>query len=191
MKLGGVIYLQSILNNKMRGATIKNLDMFFQLCGHEALARVVLGTTNWGEVNKERGEEREQRLATTLWKTMIDSGSKMLRFDDTKESAWTFLNTIRDQLKFDENGKIKNDIALLIQKEIVEHGRSIPETAAGQKLRYTLKQRLELQKGNGIFVNAAALPASIEKQIDALHIPFTRKLFLSFLKSLKILHIYG
>ena len=187
MILGGVIYLHSILENKMRGTTNKNLGVFHQLCGDKALARVILGTTNWGEVNKERGEVREQELAATFWETMIESGSKMLRFDDTKESARAFLNAILGQLEFDENGVIKNDIALRIQKELVELDRSIPETAAGQKLRSTLKhwQRLELQKGKSNSDNGAALrvSASIKKQLDELHIPLARKLFLKVLVS--------
>ena len=45
MKLGGVIYLQSIADKRMMGTTRRNLDMFSQLCGDKALARVVLGTT--------------------------------------------------------------------------------------------------------------------------------------------------
>ena len=161
----------------MRGATNKNLSVFQRLCGDKALTRVVLGTTNWGEVNIERGADRERQLATNFWKNMIDSGSKMLRFDNTKESARAILNTILDQFKFDENGEIKNEIALRIQKELVEQGRSIPETEAGQKLLSTLKKRLELQKGKSNSENAAALSASIEKQIDDLHIPFMRRLF--------------
>ena len=176
MKLGGVIYLHSISETKMRGATNKNLGVFQRLCGDKALARVVLGTTNWGEVNKERGEVRERQLATTFWKTMIDSGSKMLRFDDTKESARAFLNAILGQLKFDENGEIKNDIALRIQKELVELDRSIPETAASQKLRSTPKKK----ESNSDESDKAA-PKFIEERIAELYVSRRRllKIFVS------------
>ena len=59
MTLGGVIYLVSIADRRMNGSTHKNLDMFYQLCGDKDLARVVLGTTNWGEVEEDVGENRE------------------------------------------------------------------------------------------------------------------------------------
>ena len=159
--------------------------MFHQICGDKALARVVIGTTNWEEVNKEIGKDREQHFATNLWKTMINSGSKLLRFDQTKESARAFLDAILGQLEIDKNGEIKNDITLRIQNELVNLDRSIAETAAGQELRYMLQQLLvfETHKGNGNFENAAALSASIEKQIDELHIPFRRKLILKFFVS--------
>ena len=130
--------------------------MFHQLCGDKALARVIFGTTNWGEVDEEKGKDREKELATTL-KTMIDSGSRMLRFVQTKESAWAFLDAILSQLEFYENGKIKNDIPLRIQKEIVEHGRSIQETAAGQKL----KRQREKKKENDITPQVVYLDRSI------------------------------
>ena len=170
MILGGVIYLQSIAERRIRGRTIKNLDVLHQICGDKALARVILGTTNWGEDNEEIGKDREQELATNFLKTMIDSGSKMLRFYNTKESARAFLNTILGQLKFDKNGKIKNDTILRIQyelvdlhrsipetaavsrrhlekkKELVDLDRSIPGTAAGQELHYTLERHLKMMK---------------------------------------------
>ena len=148
MTLGGVIYLLSIADKRMKGTTRRNLDMFQQLCGDKALARVILGTTNWGEVDENVGKMREEQLIKTFWNTMIDSKSKSLRFDKTKGlgSAQVFLNSILDQLDFDENKEILNDNVLRIQNELVELEQRIPETAAGKELRYTLEQLLELQK---------------------------------------------
>jgi hypothetical protein len=187
MKLGGVIYLQSIADKRMKSTTIRNHDMFHKICGDKALARVIIGTTNWGEVDENVGKMREKQLADNFWKTMIDMGSKVLRFDQTKGSALAFLDTILGQLDFGENGEITNDIALRIQEEIAELDRSIPETTAGQELRRTLKELLDLQKGRRNSENdsgdAAELSVSIEKQIEELRIPFTRKLFLKLFVS--------
>ena len=96
MKLGGVIYLQSIGSNSMIKAR-RNLPMLRQLCGDSALGSVVLGTTHWGEVDENEGKMREQQLANA-WNTMTDSGSKSLRFDQTKVSARAFLDAILSQL---------------------------------------------------------------------------------------------
>ena len=104
MKLGGVIYLQSIANKRMKGTTRRNLDMFRQLCGDKAFERVVLGTTNWEKVDENVGRMREQQLAKNFWNTMITLGSKSLRFDQTKRTAQGFLDVI-----FSENEKILND----------------------------------------------------------------------------------
>ena len=177
MKLGGVIYLHNITEKRMRGTTKKNLDMFHQLCGDKALARVILGTTNWGEIDKEKGKDREKDLAANFWKTMIDSGSKLFRFYETQESALVFLDVILGQLEFYKNGKMKNDISLQIQNELINRERSIRETSAGKELRSSLQQDFEAYKTDR---DAAK---TIREQVDELHVPLGRKLYLKFFVS--------
>ena len=94
MKLGGVIYLLNIEDETSK--ICRNLSMLCQLCGDNALARVVLGTTHWGEVDENEGRVREQRLANTFWR---GSGSKSLRFDLTKRCSRAFLDVILGQLE--------------------------------------------------------------------------------------------
>ena len=183
MTLGGVIYLQSIAEKRLKGTARRNLDMLHQLCGNNALARIVLGTTNWGETDKTAGEKREQQLAKIFWNTMIASGSKSLRFDETERSARTFLDAILDQLEFNDYEEISNENVLRIQNELVVLDRKIPETAAGKELRYTLEQLLEMQKEEANSEKAAALSASLKRQIDELHISLPRKLYLKFFVS--------
>jgi hypothetical protein len=191
MTLGGVIYLQSIAEKRMGGTTRRNLDMFRQLCGNNASARIVLGTTNWGEVDENVGKKREEQLVQTFWETMTASGSKSLRFNQTERSARAFLDAILGQLKFDGNEEIMNDNVLRIQSELVDLERRIPETAAGKELLYTLEQLREILKEEANSEKAASLSASIEKQIAELQISLPRKiylkLFVSYLELLCIL----
>jgi hypothetical protein len=193
MKLGGVIYLLSIADKRMKGTTLRNLEMFSQLCGDKALARVVLGTTNWGEVSEDVGKKREQQLDKIFWSAMTASGSKSLRFERTHESAEIFLDAILNQLEFRAaDGEILSDnIVLKIQDELVELERRILETAAGQKkkLRYSLEQLRQMQSDDNS-EKAAALSASIKKQIAELRIPLSRKVVLFFVSRLEILQIY-
>ena len=178
MTLGGVIYLLPITDKRMMGTTRKNIDMFHQLCGDKALASVVLGTTNWGEVEKNVGAKREQQLVKTFWKSMTASGSKLLRFDKTEESAVAFVDAILGRLKSDED-----DYVLQIQIELVELELRISETAAGKELRYTLQQLLEMQKEGGNPETVAPLSAKLKKQIAELQISLPRKIFLKFFVS--------
>ena len=122
----------------------------------KALARVVLGTTNWGEVDKEVGENREQQLAKTFWNPMTASGSKSLRFDKTEKSARAFLDVILGQMKFGGNEEILDYNVQQTQNEL---DRKIPETAASEELRYTLPK---MQKEGVNFEKVA--PESIKKQ---------------------------
>ena len=54
MKNAGIIYLHEITLKHMTDTALKNLDMFRKLCGDDALMKVVLGTTKWGEVGDNR-----------------------------------------------------------------------------------------------------------------------------------------
>ena len=99
---------------------------------------------------------------------MTSSGSNSLRFDKTERSAWTFLDAILGRLKYGENEGILNDNVLQIQNKLAVLNRTIPETPAGNKLRSDLVQLLEkLKEANS--EQAAALSASIEKQIAEMH----------------------
>jgi hypothetical protein len=148
MKLGGVIYLQSIAEKRMEGTTRRNLDMFHQLCGEGALTKVVLGTTNWGEVTLAVGQERERQLCNNFWKKMIDLGSEVCRFENQQQSAQAMLDIILHKIeKWKPGGGIAdvNDAALQIQKELVDLQRSLPETKAGKELRHSLQQLLSME----------------------------------------------
>ena len=176
MKLGGVIYLQTIAEKRMKGTTLRNLKMFRRLCGEKALSMVVLGTTNWGEVDVAVGGRREDQLRGNFWKDMISSGSEMRRFENTQSSAQDFLDSILDGNQPRTPSSASNDTSLCIQQELVELQRYIPETEAGTELRYTIQQVLDMQKGNVNSEEEAALLLKLQKQLKELHIPFMRRL---------------
>jgi len=193
MKLGGVIYLQNIVDRRMEGATRRNLDMFRQLCGEKALAKVILVTTSWEEVTQDVGDRREKQLADKFWKEMIILGSKMRRFHKTKTSALAILDDILGETGSREPGgsapgaaRTDSDDALQIQHELVDLQQYIPETSAGKELRYTLQQLLKMQKdmaGGGDPEEEAELAAKqekVRKQINDLKIPLPRRILLFF-----------
>ncbi|KAF8064984.1 P-loop containing nucleoside triphosphate hydrolase protein [Lyophyllum atratum] len=136
--LAGVIYLHDITHDRFSGTARRNLEMFHHLCGDAALSKVVLGTTKWTRVTPSGGEGREEELKTLHWKPMIEKGSKICRFNDTKESAMEFIKIVL-------RNKVKDDI-LQIQTELAVDRKIIPQTKAGKELRYTLEQVLEMQK---------------------------------------------
>jgi hypothetical protein len=189
MKLGGVIYLQSIAEKRMEGTTRRNLDMFHQLCGEDALTKVVLGTTNWGEVTLTVGEERERQLRHNFWKKMIDLGSEVCRFENMQESAQAMLGIILHKIekrKPDGGTADVNDAALQIQKELVDLQRSLPETKAGKELRHSLQQLLSMETEmakDGNPEGKATLAARKQKilqQIRDLQIPLSRRILAFF-----------
>ncbi|KAF8064986.1 P-loop containing nucleoside triphosphate hydrolase protein [Lyophyllum atratum] len=146
--LGGVIYLHDISHDRFSGTARRNLDIFNHLCGDAALCKVVLGTTKWGRVPAEGGNMREAELRNVYWKSMIDKGSQVRRFQGSKESALEFINVVL-------HNKVKYRI-LEMQKELAVDRKIVPETKAGKELRYTLQQVLDMQKQMVSFEEALA-----------------------------------
>jgi hypothetical protein len=152
-----------------------NFEMFRKLCGEEAKAAVIIGTTKWSHVPDEVGLRREAELADADWKEIIGGGLGVHRFDGTRESAQSIvdviLKTVEQKNEHAANGhrpfedlqpsaqSIINVISdrvdqrnaqtlgdmLRIQRDLIDLQRHIPETEAGKELRYTLLQVLELQ----------------------------------------------
>ena len=106
----------------MSGSSWRNADVFESLCGKGALQNVMLVTTMWSNVNEEIGSAREDELKTLYWNSMIDSGSRMMRFDHTSQGAWHIL----DQLT-------GNPQATALQVQIVDERKRLGETDAGIK----------------------------------------------------------
>ncbi|KAG6912003.1 hypothetical protein DXG01_000251 [Tephrocybe rancida] len=189
MKLAGVVYLHEISQPRMMGAPRRNLEMFRELCGYEAVRNVVLATTKWEEVSLELGNRREQQLRENYWKHMLELGSQMLRFRGQHDtaSAWEIVDRILDHVSVD---------ALQIQEEMVDFQRILPETGAGRALRATLKELLVAQEQMAAKLkeqgaeNDERLRTTIEEnkrttqsivqQIQGLKIPLTRQIIAFF-----------
>jgi len=136
MKLAGIIYLHEISQTHMPPVQ-RNLDMFTKLCGPGAIKNVVLATTKWGDVPKEVGWRREQLLKNDYWKSMLDLGSILYRFESTRESACQIVNEILSCTPLD---------AAQIQTELVDLNKTLAETEAGRALYYNLCDLLEMRK---------------------------------------------
>ena len=79
IRLGGIIYLHRISDQRMQGSAKKNLFMFKKLCGPNALKQVILATTMWDRVSDAEGKARENELASTpdFWGWMVSQGSRV------------------------------------------------------------------------------------------------------------------
>jgi hypothetical protein len=98
--------------------------MFQKLCGPGALQNVILTTTMWDDVDEALGLMREEELRTQFWKSMITFGSRMARFRYTHDSAWDIIDKFADT----------NRRPVLLQQEMVDEGKDLPNTTAGTGL---------------------------------------------------------
>ncbi len=121
--LKGIIYMHRITDNKMSGSALRYFEMFMRLCGERNLENVVLLTTMWSDLRDPgKGMERERELRRDFWSTMERRGSTIRQFDGSKSMAEAFVCRLMR----------KQDIVLDIQEELVDQGKRLDQTKAGQ-----------------------------------------------------------
>lgn len=150
----------------MSATASKNLTMFNKLCGDDALKNVILGTTKWGDTAAEVGLRHEQQLADDYWKTMIEKGSEMTRFTNTRESAWGTVNLLQSD---------RAPIAARIQHELIDLQKILPETEAAQALRDTLQRFLDAQTAYASSETREKMLHSITTEIRDLKCPLAEE----------------
>lgn len=132
-KLAGILYLHGINHSRVEGSALRNLKMFRELCGPEALKNIVLATTFWDTVDPRTGNAREAELADKepFWGEMLARGSRMARFTD-RESGLDILSNLISL----------SPTPLKIQRELVEEDIALVDTGAGRMVNEELA-RLE------------------------------------------------
>jgi hypothetical protein len=115
------------------------------------MPKTVLVTTNWpSDPNAVNAvlERREEEMRGEHWKTLIEKGLDVRRFQRNRESALDIVGRLLQDIPsiLPQRNHDDNSLDLQIQRELIKRGMAIPETAAGQELRYTLKQLLKMQQ---------------------------------------------
>jgi hypothetical protein len=134
VRLAGIVYLHRITDPRMQGSALKNLHMFQKLCGDRGLASVVLATTMWKgleatEEGRQMGQQRSEDLRKPeFWGAMIKRGSRIVRHEGSPESAKSIVGSLIDGASKGDGGGAVLDI----QVQMVDEGKTLDETAAGQ-----------------------------------------------------------
>ncbi|KAL4886534.1 hypothetical protein BJY04DRAFT_213296 [Aspergillus karnatakaensis] len=144
IRLTGILYLHRISDNRMGGCAQKNLVMFKRLCGPNGIKNIRFVTTFWEKTDDQDGERREQTLQTTeqFWGFFIERGAEVRRHMNTNESAlWVLADFVPG---YTESPPDETELA--IQTEMVDSGKDLDQTAAGQELQSEfVKEREKMQ----------------------------------------------
>lgn len=133
IKLSGIIYLHRISDVRVGGSGVKNLRMFRELCGEAGMGGVALVTTFWQGEDKATGDRRENQLKTssTFWSQIIAKGGKVFRHDQGVESGERIINYLVNR---------KQKMVLEIQREMVDDGKTLEHTGAGNVVQEELNK---------------------------------------------------
>ncbi|KAK1232373.1 hypothetical protein PQX77_004495 [Marasmius sp. AFHP31] len=137
IQISGVIYLHRITDNRVSGVTRRNMMMFQQLCGFDAMSNVMIVTTMWQKLeDQEEGNEREQQLGAQgiFFKHAFEGGAQLARhLQNTRESALAVISKLL----------AKDPVTLQIQREMVDEGKSLTDSAAGSQLDSELREQIK------------------------------------------------
>jgi len=132
--LSGIIYLHPITDTCIDGSAMRNLRMFENLCGQEALENVLLTTTQWSNIDPAEGQAREDNLRDGgLWGGLLSRGASLQRFNGTRESGLELIQKLMSNTRK----------PLHIQNQIVRQHMALPQTDAGKFLDEGLTAREE------------------------------------------------
>ncbi|KAJ2934409.1 hypothetical protein H1R20_g2654, partial [Candolleomyces eurysporus] len=136
-KLSGIIYIHSIASNRIGGTGRRNLTIFQKLCGRRAIRNVALVTTRWDQVKQSTATSRENELRTKspLFKYFLDNGAALFRYD-RKEGIQPAQAITRHFIN-------SSPVPLSIQREMVDEGKLLSETAVGIELQKDFRKRME------------------------------------------------
>ncbi|KAF7168904.1 hypothetical protein CNMCM5623_001810 [Aspergillus felis] len=145
IRLRGILYLHRISDNRMGGCARRNLSMFKKLCGHEGIKSVIFLTTFWEKVDESDGDSREEALKTTddFWGFFVRRGARVRRHWNNRDSA---LSAIQEFVPVGAD-KPPEEMKMAIQTEMVDSGKNLDQTSAGQELQSELqKEREKMQQ---------------------------------------------
>lgn len=135
-RLTGIVYIHRISDNRLAGSSLRNINMFKELCGDDAYKHVVLSTSMWGkeDYSISVGRESELKEENGFWGFMHSRGSPIMRWDNDRTSALRIVDHLLKVRK--ENGST----TLQIQRELVDENRELERTSAGQQVNKDLAE---------------------------------------------------
>ena len=127
--LTGIILLQPITGNRVKGSEKRRLRLFEKILGEAAFSHVVIATTMWSELNNNvDGESRVTERMSDYWGDLLRGGAMVAEHDNTREGAIGIIELLVG----------KGTVTLRMQEELEESDGRVMGTAAGQQLVYDL-----------------------------------------------------
>lgn len=113
--------------------------MFKELCGDDVYDHIVLATSMWGKEEHETAIGRERELVDKggFWNAMNQRGSAVMRWLGDSDTAHRIVEHLL--LARSRHGVV----ALKIQRELVDEGKRLVNTSAGQEVNRELSELRE------------------------------------------------
>ncbi|CAE6466049.1 hypothetical protein ACGC1H_006140 [Rhizoctonia solani] len=128
-KLTGIICMHRITDIRIGDTSRRTFNVFQKLCGKESLTNVLIVTNMWSDppTVEQIARETELRTHPDFFKPAIEQGATIVRrTHKNKRSAHDIIRMLLN----------KNPVAMKVQKELVDEGKVLSDTAAWQELEH-------------------------------------------------------
>ncbi|KAG2013087.1 TKL/TKL-ccin protein kinase [Coprinopsis cinerea AmutBmut pab1-1] len=142
--LSGLLFLHRISDTRIGGISSKSFRTLHTLCGKPALPNLIILTTMWDITDFSLAEAREHELASEemFFKPALEKGARMMRHLGGVESG---RNVVR-QVVWNLERTGGRRVVLQIQREVVDEGKDVSDTAAAEELDRQMKELKEKQR---------------------------------------------
>ncbi|KAF4624729.1 hypothetical protein G7Y89_g13440 [Cudoniella acicularis] len=151
-RIAGIIYLHRITDTRVSSSSKKMMKVIQDLVGAEAFPCVVLASTMWQTLADDNTayeiaikREAELQYTEDFWGAMCRGGSKIMRWDRSRDSALAmvdFLSSFQSKT---------GNVPLQIQKEMVDSNMELGDTEAGQTMNATInKLTMKVRREQGM-----------------------------------------
>ncbi|KAK3950022.1 P-loop containing nucleoside triphosphate hydrolase protein [Pseudoneurospora amorphoporcata] len=136
VRVGGILYLQPITDNRVSGSALRTFNLLREMCGAQGATSTALVTTKWDMLQSGNdylaacAREKELKETLSFWGSMKNAGSQVHRWLGDELSARSI---VRD-LIYHTATRSNSWPVHQIQSELVEENRYLGDTSAGRTL---------------------------------------------------------
>ncbi|TKA49893.1 hypothetical protein B0A49_13745, partial [Cryomyces minteri] len=130
VNISGIVYPHRISDNRMSGASKKNLTTFESLCGDGTYSNVVIATTMWNPAERHDFLHNEQQLLSeaSFFGDICSQGARHFRYAENgggiaerEQCAMAIISHLIDVSRL-------SPVVLQIQFELVDEKRAVDDT---------------------------------------------------------------
>ena len=92
--MAGIVYMHRLADGRCLGSPQNNALLFDTLCRNESKNSVVIATTMWQQIRENVPTKKEKEHSKNLWREMLRSGARIMRFHGSFTSAWEIIDIV-------------------------------------------------------------------------------------------------
>ncbi|EMD41342.1 hypothetical protein CERSUDRAFT_36913, partial [Gelatoporia subvermispora B] len=119
--LAGAVYTHPVGHEAPGDMIPRHISMLRAVCGSDFSENIVVATTHWDCIEKEKGSHLHENIHPLIFQTLVKEGAVLLKHDNGIDSAQAI---VRHLIEAEPK-------APLLQTELMEEGERLEDTDIG------------------------------------------------------------